>query len=372
MTSTENNHDGSDRKNTGGPSRWIRDLFGSDLQRTFHRDVKALYGFYIDEERRRELAQMNSVKRFFMLLGWMFKSLYGKLSPVRQLMLVISLALILWGNHTFAAGGIRISLNLTQIGALLLLLILMLELKDKLLARDELEVGRAVQLSLLPEHNPDLPGWEIWLYTEPANDVGGDLVDYLETGPDRLSLILGDVSGKGLGAALLMAKLQATVRALAAERPTMVDLGRRINEIFCRDGLPGRFATMVYLELLAGTATVRLLNAGHIPPVVIRHDRLDVFSPVALPMGILADTTFQDQATDLQAGDVLLLYSDGVTEATNDALELYDDDRLFNMLPQLRPFPPETIGRRILESVNAFVQDAPRSDDLSMIILKKL
>jgi serine phosphatase RsbU (regulator of sigma subunit) len=371
MTRREDNRPDSDRKDSGGPRRWFQDLFSTDFKRTLHRDIKELYGFYIDEERRRELEQMDSVKRFFMLLGWMFKSLLGKLSFVRQAMLVTSLALIIWGNHTFANEGIRISLNLSQIGALVLLLVLMLELKDKMVARDELEVGRAVQLSLLPERNPRLPGWGIWLYTEPANDVGGDLVDYLETGSGRLSLILGDVSGKGLGAALLMAKLQATVRALASDDIPMVDLGRRINEIFCRDGLTGRFATMAYLELEADSPRVRLLNAGHIPPVVIRADRLDVFPPVAMPLGIMPDTQFHAQDTELHTGDVLLIYSDGVTEATDENLALYDDERLFNLLPGLRSSPAETIGRRILESVDAFVRDAPRSDDLSIIILKK-
>jgi serine phosphatase RsbU (regulator of sigma subunit) len=371
MTPRENDRSSSERKETGGPRRWFQDLFSSDLQRTLHRDFKDMYGFYIDEESRRELAQMNQVKRFFMLIGWMIRGLYGKLSSVRQLMLVLSLALIIWGNHTFSAEGLRISLNLAQIGALLMLLILMLELKEKVLARDELEVGRAVQLSLLPERNPTLAGWDIWLYTEPANDVGGDLVDYLETAPGRLAVILGDVSGKGLGAALLMAKLQATARALASDAMPLVDLGGRINRIFCRDGLTGRFATMAYVEMAADSPRLRLLNAGHIPPVILRPDRLDVFSPVAMPLGILPDTRFQTQETELASGDVLVIYSDGVTEAADENLAMYDDERLFNLLPGLRSMSAENIGRRILDSVNTFVGEAPRSDDLSIIIMKK-
>src|SRR5512138_3275825 len=94
--------------------------------------------------------------------------------------------------------------------------VLMLELKDKLLARSELEAGRTVQLALMPDRPPVVPGWDIWLYSRSANDVGGDLVDYLQIDPQRLGVMLGDVAGKGLPAALLMAKLQATLRALVS------------------------------------------------------------------------------------------------------------------------------------------------------------
>ena len=107
------------------------------------------------------------------------------------------------------------------------------------------------------------------MYTRPANDVGGDLVDCLDSGGGRVGFALADVAGKALPAALLMAKVQATLRALATDVPSLADLAARTNAILCRDGLPNRFATLVYLDVRDGDGTVRLVNAGHMPPVRI-------------------------------------------------------------------------------------------------------
>ena len=113
-------------------------------------------------------------------------------------------------------GSTQISIHFPTLGIAILLFILMLELKDKLLAREELEAGRAVQRALMPDSGPTIPGWDVSLFTRSANDVGGDLVDYVPLDDQRNGLVLGDVAGKGLPAALLMAKLQSTLRALAA------------------------------------------------------------------------------------------------------------------------------------------------------------
>src|SRR2546425_3758516 len=110
----------------------------------------------------------------------------------------------------------------------------MLELKDKLLARDEIEIARQVQLALLPSRHPQPDGWSLWSFMRPANDVGADLVDYIELPEGRLGVVLGDVAGEGLGAALLTAKLQATLRALVPPCPALSGLGPQMNDILHR------------------------------------------------------------------------------------------------------------------------------------------
>jgi hypothetical protein len=191
----------------------MEDLRSGDLKRNVMRDLRDLYTFYLDEEERDRLAKMGRLKRWVLIVGWLAKNLFLNLSPARRVLLLISLWFAIQSRVEFKVGDSTIGTNLTVWGFLLILVILMLELRDKLLARNELEVGRAVQLALLPDDLPRVPGWDIWLYTRSANEVGGDLVDYLPIQDDRLGLALGDVSGKGLGAALLMAKLQATLRA---------------------------------------------------------------------------------------------------------------------------------------------------------------
>jgi hypothetical protein len=205
------------------------DLNRTDIHRSLRKDLRDLYHFYLDDEDRRKLRGMGSLKRGLVLGWWLLKGLVMNLSPGRRVMLLLSVLLLVFGDFNFSSGDVSISLNVSLVSFALVLLILMLELKDKLLARDELEVGRAVQLSLLPAENPSLEGWDIWLFTRPANDVGGDLVDYLPLEGGRLAVFLGDVAGKGLGAALLMAKLQSTLRALAPEGGDLPMLGARVR-----------------------------------------------------------------------------------------------------------------------------------------------
>ncbi len=342
----------------------LEDLRSGHLQHTLRQDLKETYHFYLDDASRDELSAMGQVKRFLTAGWWLLKSLFFKLTPLRRLMLVASLFLVLNGT-----GG---DTGFLYAGFLVLLLTLALELKDKLLAQDELASGRDVQLALMPEGNPALPGWETWLFTRPANDVGGDLVDYLERDGGRLGLALGDVAGKGLPAALLMARLQATIRALAPAHTDLADLGRTLNYIFRRDGLSNRFASLVYLELNAHDGHVRVLNAGHFPPLVIRRDSIEEMARGATAIGLMADPPYVEQHVDLAPGDLLVVYSDGVTEARNAYGWFFDEDRLHTLLPGLRGLTAEAAGKAILAAVDGFTGPARPSDDLSLIVLRRL
>jgi phosphoserine phosphatase RsbU/P len=202
-----------------------------------------------------------------------------------------------------------------------------------------------VQMALMPAPTPGLAGWQIWLFTRPANDVGGDLVDYLRIDGQRASIVLGDVAGKGLPAALLMAKVQATLRALAPEFTSLAEIGTRVNTILHRDGLPNRFATLVYLEVAPTSGRVRVLNAGHMPPFVIRAATASELPRGSFAFGVMANASFQEQSVDLADGDTLVAYSDGVTEAMNAAGDFFGDERLAALLPAVSGLPV-AVGRR--------------------------
>ena len=141
----------------------------------------------------------------------------------------------------------------------------------------------------------DLYDVDIWIHTHPANDVGGDLVDYLPVGEGRLGLSLGDVAGKGLGAALFMAKLQATLRALAPGRESIPALGAKLSGIFDRDGLPNRFTSLVYLEIASDSGEIRFLNAGHMPPLHLTAAGITELPRGGAALGILKQATFTEQ-----------------------------------------------------------------------------
>lgn len=340
------------------------------------RDLHDLYHFYLDEESRARLGRMGRIKRFLAMSWWLLKALILKLSPVRRIMLLFSIWLILMGDISFsyAASDMSLSFHFSKLGYLVLLVVLMLELKDKLLARDELAVGRAVQLALMPCESPDISGWDLWLYTRPANDVGGDLVDFLPLENGAAGLVLGDVSGKGLGAALLMAKLQATLRAYAADAEgegALADMGARVNRVLCRDGLANRFATLLILRVEPDSGHVRFMNAGHMPPLAFSAGELERHPPVAPLLGVLPEARFVEQEVDISEGGVLVAYSDGLTEAMNQGEDFFGEDRLLDLIPALADLSARDAGRRLLTAVDAFIGEERPSDDLSLIVLKR-
>ena len=336
------------------------------------RDLEEIYGFYVDEEHRTRLAKMRRVPRFFVLAWWLLKSLLGKLSPIRRTLLLISLICFYLGRFSFRGEGVQLSFDFYVPSILILLWIVMLELKDKLMVREEIEIGRAIQLELLPENNPVVPGWGVWLMSRPANEVGGDLADYLPLDGSRIGLSLGDVAGKGLGAAMLMAKLQATLRAIAPESRSLEHMGERINRIFCRDCGAGRFATLIYAEMAEGSGSLRILNAGHPPPIVVTTAGVRVLPAVALPIGVVPDAHYVEQHLELEPRDLVVFYSDGVSEASNRDGVFFGEDRLRDLVSTLRDVPAEQVGARIIAEVERFMGDAKPSDDLSLIVVQRL
>lgn len=344
--------------------RVLDDLRDSRLPETIKRDLKDTYQFYLDDETRTRLEPMGTFKKSLYSTGYLGRSLFLKLSPTRRLLLLMGVLLILIGMPDEGAQII--------FGMICILFVLGLELKDKLLAKDELAEGRAVQIALMPSENPVLPGWETWLYTAPANDVGGDLVDHLQIDDDRLALTLGDVAGKGLPAALMMAKLQATLRALAPITGSLSELGRQLNEIVVRDGLPSRFASLVFLEIGSSPGMIRMLNAGHLPPLIVREESIEELEHGDVAIGLMGGAKFKERVVHLEPGELMLVYSDGLTEARNEIGRFFGDDRLRELLGRLRGHSAKSAGEHLLRAVELFESGARRHDDLSIILVRCL
>ena len=350
-----------------------KDVHRTGFKRTIDRTFLDLQQFYLSAHSRDRLVGMGRSRRAIFLVGWLLKSLFLKLTPARRVLLALSFVLMWQATNVESRGDTtQISIHFPFLGIVTLLLILMLELKDKLLAREELEAGRSVQRALMPDSSPTIPGWDVWLFTRSANDVGGDLVDYLPLGEQRFGIVLGDVAGKGLPAALLMAKLQSTLRALAAVENSLAELGQKMNRILCRDGLPNRFATLVYLDLGAGSGCVRMLNAGHPPPLVLRGTTLEELPNGSMALGMFPEAIFSEQRVEFADGDALIVFSDGLTEAMNGNAEFFGDERLRARLPALAGMTAEGIGAEVVAAVDDFVGDARPHDDLSLIVLRRV
>lgn len=356
-------------------SKTIRsDFRKTKIKEEFKTELKDLKQYFLSEERRKRLLQMNIFKKIFILPWWLIKSLYFRLTPFRRLLFFIGIiGLITSGNIKSGSDGTTISLNISALfTSAIFLFILALELKDKLLAKTELEEGRAIQQSLMPGTLPNVAGWDIWLFTRSANDVGGDLLDFIEISENKFGIAVGDVAGKGLSAALLMAKLQSSIRALVYDSPDLVLLGKKLNKIFHRDSLPKIFASLVYLEINSDSYSVRLINAGHYPPLIIRKNNIEKMTKDAPALGLMKDAVFNEQKITLDQNDFIIIYSDGLSEAQNESGQFYGEERLIELLKTLNTGTSKQLGEIVLKEVDSFIGKTPAHDDLTLAVLKKI
>ncbi len=348
------------------------DIEHGDFFRTIKKEYAELREYYLSENRKQQLHTMSTVKKLFFIPWWLLKSMLLKLNWIRRLFLLLA-AYFMLNPIQFNANqsGTHISTNTYWLGFLLVLFVLMLELKDKLLVKSELAAGRTVQRALMPEREPNIPGWSVWLFYRPANEVCGDLLDFMKIEEWRSAIALGDVSDKGLGAALLMVKLQATLRALAPDISDLANLASKMNEIYLRDAMSKSFASLIYLEVHPDSGSVQLFNAGHMPPILLRNHTIQELAKGDTALGLMPHAEFHEQQLDMQSGDVLFVYSDGLTEARNSYGEFFGEPRLHSLLKNCSVTQARDIGETILQAVSAFVEETPSHDDLSMAILVK-
>lgn len=358
-----------------GISKTIRsDFRQTKIKAEFQSEYKDLKQYFLNEERKEKLAGMNPLKKIFILPWWLLKALYFRLTPFRRLLLFIGLIfLVLSGNIESSNDNDRLTINISAIlSGIIFIFILALELKDKLLAKTELEEGRAIQLALMPEQSPKVSGWEIWLFTRYANDVGGDLLDFIQIEENRFGIAVGDVAGKGLSAALLMAKLQSTIRALVYDAASLSFLGEKLNKIFHRDSPSKIFASLVFAEINTESGKVDFINAGHYPPMIISSDKIKKLNKDAPALGIITDAVFTEQHVSLNQNDFMIIYSDGLTEAQNDSGEFFGEERLIELMKNTISQSAKQLGEVILSDVDSFIGKAPVHDDLTLAVLKKV
>lgn len=232
----------------------------------------------------------------------------------------------------------------------------------------ELAVAHEVQLGFLPSGRPQVPGYEFFDYYMPAKQLGGDYFDYLELSSGRVALFVADVSGKGVPAALLVARLSAELRyCLAMETDPTHALGR-LNRLFCEQRWEGRFVTCLLAILDPARHELCLLNAGHLPPLCRRADgQVRPLAPeiAQLPLGVECRTQYAKQIVPVHPGDLVLIFTDGVPDAMNGAGEFYGHDRLVQAVASAPP-SVEAVVEAVVEDVHRFVGPQPPTDDICM------
>lgn len=233
----------------------------------------------------------------------------------------------------------------------------------------DLRMARRLQLALLPEQPFAAAGWEAHHRYVAAGAVSGDYCDLIRADGGVIAA-LGDVSGKGVTAAFLMAQLNGLLRSLAPQSPPLGELVAQANRFFLERAAGLHFATLLCARL-GPDGAVEFCNAGHCPPLVLRDGRVARIEPDGLPVGVAEAEQYATQHTRLRPGDCLVLYSDGVTETRDDAGALFGEERLSAVLAAARDRPPAQLIAACLSELSAFQGHRAREDDLTIMVIRR-
>lgn len=235
----------------------------------------------------------------------------------------------------------------------------------------EMSVARRIQMELLPKTFPRIAGLDMFAFTVPARQVGGDCYDVIDIGEGKLAVTIGDVSGKGTPAAILMANVQAAVRALSESNVPAGELIDRVNRLVYGYTEESVFITFFYSVLDTRTGELVYVNAGHNHPCVLRADgSSEHLDRGGLVIGIMPGSTYEEGRVALRPGDNLVLYTDGITEAANADEEMFGEERLEKVLVKYRDATAREMEERVYTSIKDFAAGASQTDDLTMVVVK--
>ena len=373
--------------------QYTRDLTPADFQRLFTRDTAEAYRFFARTIDVDKLALEPWYRRWPIHARLLFFAFTMRLSPARRVLYAFALFSSLFGALQLFRGFAPVRLLLFPftiyaplphwvegttgllVGFLAANLLILMEVADRLSLKGELEIARDIQLAMLPSGMHQVGDAIVYGLTRPANTVGGDFYDVLRLPDGRIVLALGDVAGKGSPAALLMALLVAMLRTLVDEGLESARLIERLNIQVARHSPASRFITLFYGCYDPRDGSLRYVNAGHLPPLVRRRDgRFERLPGNGLALGMFGGATYESHQTAIEPGDVLVLFSDGITEAENRAGRAFEDTGVEQVVAQWAErgdANTETLGRALLAAAEAHAGDSRLGDDLTALVLQR-
>jgi phosphoserine phosphatase RsbU/P len=354
----------------------------SQLWSQFESEARASYRLYSKDVAAKTPEGLTPRGRHLHVIKEFFWAVFEKLSPARRVLLLLALVLLVIPESSFeytgANGKVQIGeFNLHFWSALILLLLLILEIGDRVVMKRDLQIAREIQTWLLPGTPPQIPGLAIAYATRPANTVAGDYYDIFprpgKTNADnRVVLAVADVAGKSIPAAILMATFQASLKTLSTAQVALPELASNMNRYACTNSQGGlRFTTAFLAEYDPVRRTVDYINAGHNNPILRRAsgqiERLDVGG---LPFGIQPEAQYQSATVTLAPGDWLIIFTDGLVEAENSLQQEYGEARLLTALDAGKSLEPGEMLKRLMAEVDLFVGSTPQHDDVTCMLLK--
>lgn len=236
---------------------------------------------------------------------------------------------------------------------------------------DDLELAAQIQNGLLPQPSLRVDGWEVAFHYQPAGLVSGDYCDLINSDDKSLHFVLGDVSGKGVAASMLMAHLQAMFRTLVSSKLPLDQILERASRVFCESTLPTHYATLVCGKASPG-GDVEICNAGHLSPLLIHQGRVQSIEATGLPMGVFSSESFSVNRFQMDQGDALFLYTDGFSETVDGAGSEYGKERLESLLGKNQGAAPKSLIETCLRELNVFRAGHPCTDDLTLMAIQRV
>jgi len=347
-----------------------------ELRRLFDRDAAQAYRVLTREQ---DLSREPSgrLKRLFFRAKVVFLGLSYKLTPARRVLFAVSIIAAFFGLIRFNAviKTQDIQVNFSAVWFLVsvagLVFLLALELVDRVLVRDEIEVARQLQRDLLPSQAPDLPGYRIAHSYRTANEIGGDYYDFLPLPDGRLVLVIGDASGHGMAAGLLMAIANAALKLAIEVDPAPERVAGLLNRVLFRTGDRRAFMSLFYGLLTPATGHLEYVCAGHPFPLLRRASgEVEELGRGGLPLGIRDAVELTRAEVTLGPSDLLLLYSDGLAESVNAAGEAFGFESLRQLLRV--EAEPRAIHDRFLRALDTHLAGEPLTDDVSIVVVSRL
>jgi sigma-B regulation protein RsbU (phosphoserine phosphatase) len=237
----------------------------------------------------------------------------------------------------------------------------------------DMEFARTIQESFLPQKAPEVQRYRFSAHYTPALEVGGDFYDFIHLDENLTGIVIGDVSGKGVSAALYMAKMGSDMRTLAFTEQSPVEALAKLNDLLAERSRRGMFATLLYIELDSRSGKLTISNAGHLPPIIKKADGslMTLAKAGGAPLGMLPGLKFSQETAKLERGETVILYTDGIVEAMNAKEELYGYAR-FEALLKKSPADPGMLKTAIIEDVNRFTGLSPQHDDMTLVCFGEL
>jgi phosphoserine phosphatase RsbU/P len=365
----------------------LRDLFTRDvthqgLRELLEHEAQETFQFLTREVDIDDLQRLPWYERHPKAFWRFFLAVAFRLSPWRRVLFAVAAIVLLagcLGFFVFVASVGPFSLvpfldtrSWLVFSATLLFFLLALELRDKLGLKGDLEVARQIQFGLLPFEPFDRDGIRIATAMRPANTVGGDYFDVIELGAARIAVVVGDVAGKGMPAALLMALLQGSLRTLISAGFRGPDLVAKLNAHLCANIPSNRLITFFYGELEPASGELAYVHCGHTPPFLLRPgERPTRLAATAMALGITTDTDFPAASLTLRPADRLVLYTDGVTEAEDARDQEFGEQRLSGWLEANREQPARRLIDGVIAEVLRHCGNARPRDDMTLMCLER-